>query len=146
MEIRLLNEDDLESLMELYIQLDEDNKTNSIQKSKEVWKQIRSYNNIIYIGAVDNNKVVSTCYLVVIPNLTVDGRSIGFIENVVTDKNYRRKGIGRKVIEMAIQIAKSNNCYKVILQSGIKRTEAHQFYKNIGFDDNTKKAFDLRLE
>ncbi len=146
MEIRLLNEDDLESLMELYIQLDKDNKSYSIQNTKEIWQQICSYKNIKYIGAIDNNKVVSTCYVVIIPNLTAGGKSICFIENVVTDKNYRRKGIGRKVIETAIQIAKDNNCYKVILQSGIKRKEAHQFYKNIGFDDNTKKAFDLRLE
>jgi hypothetical protein len=34
----------------------------------------------------------------------------------------------------------------VILQSGIARTEAHQFYENKGFDGESKKAFDMRLD
>ena len=145
MEIRLLNENDLESLLELYIQLDKQNEHYSINKSKEIWQKINSTKNIKYIGAIENNKVISTCYLVIIPNLTVGGKSIGFIENVITDHKYRKKGIGKKVIEMAIKISTENDCYKVILQSGIQRNEAHQFYRNIGFDDMTKKAFDLRL-
>lgn len=146
MEIRLLNKNDLESLLELYIQLDKQNENYSLIKLQKIWNEISlNNNNIYYIGAIDNNKVISTCYLVIIPNLTVGGKSIGFIENVITDEKYRKKGIGKKVIEMAINISKKNNCYKVILQSGIKREEAHNFYRNIGFNDMTKKAFDLRL-
>lgn len=81
----------------------------------------------------------------IIPNLTAHGRSICFLENVVTDSAYRKQGLASKVIEMAIEDAKSHSCYKVILQSNCKRTEAHKFYENLGFDGNLKKAFDLRL-
>lgn len=104
--------------------------------------------NIKYFGAVDaanGDRVVSTCFTMIIPNLTAHGRSICFLENVVTDSAYRKQGLARKVIEMAIEDAKSHNCYKVILQSNCKRTEAHKFYENLGFDGNLKKAFDLRL-
>lgn len=145
MEIRLLTENDLESLMNLYIQLDKKNEHYSINISTKIWNEIIANKNIYYIGAIENNKVISTCYLVIIPNLTVGGQSIGFIENVITDEKYRKKGIGKKIIEKAINISKENNCYKVILQSGIQREDAHSFYRNIGFSDTTKKAFDLRL-
>ena len=77
--------------------------------------------------------------------MTRNGKSIGFIENVITDKEYRRKGIGKNIMENAINYAKTQNCYKVILQSGNKRTEAHKFYELLGFDGESKKAFDLRL-
>ena len=50
------------------------------------------------------------------------------------------------MIGMAVGFAKERHCYKVILQSGKARTEAHRFYERIGFDGESKKAFDMRLE
>lgn len=146
MEIRELTKEDLASLLQLYIQLDANNGNLSLEKSKDVWNEIDTCKNIKYIGAVENGIVVSTCYLVIIPNLTNSSRPICFIENVVTDKDHRKQGLGSKVIQKAIAVAKENNCYKVILQSGVQRTEAHKFYEKIGFNGNTKKAFNLRLD
>ena len=143
---RLLTEKDLPSLLELYVQLDENNNDITAESSIPVWETISKNPNIKYFGAVAGDKVVSTCFTMIIPNLTAHGRSICFLENVVTDQNYRKQGLARKVIEMAIEDAKANNCYKVILQSNCKRTEAHKFYENLGFDGNLKKAFDLRLK
>lgn len=149
-ELRLLTEKDIPSLLELYIQLDENNRNLTTEGSLPVWEEISRNSNIKYFGAVDNSaaggpKVVSTCFTMIIPNLTAHGRSICFLENVVTDSAYRKQGLARRVIEMAIEDAKAHNCYKVILQSNCKRTDAHKFYENLGFDGNLKKAFDLRL-
>lgn len=147
MEIRELTEKDLPSLLELYIQLDERNQNLSPKESLELWKnKIQNNEGIKYFGAVDKDKVVSTCYCIIIPNLTNNNQSICFIENVVTDANYRKQGLAKKVLEKAVEYAKENHCYKAILQSGIKRTEAHKFYESLGFDGNSKKAFDMRLE
>lgn len=147
-EFRQLTQKDLPSLLELYVQLDENNKDLTTESSIPIWEEISKNPNIKYFGAVDTtngDRVVSTCFTMIIPNLTAHGRSICFLENVVTDSAYRKQGLARKVIEMAIEDAKSHNCYKVILQSNCKRTEAHKFYENLGFDGNLKKAFDLRL-
>ena len=146
MEIRELTKDDLPSLLELYIQLDESNKNLTVENSETIWKEIEATPNIKYFGAFDNKKVVSTCYCVIIPNLTSGNRPICFLENVVTDKDYRKQGLAKKVIDKAVEFARSRNCYKVILQSGIARKEAHQFYENLGFNGNSKKAFDMRLK
>ena len=103
--------------------LTENNKNIALVKSKEIWiKQIQENPNIKYFGAVENGKVVSTCYCVIIPNLTNFCQPICFVENVVTDKNYRNQGLGKKVIDKAIETAKKNNC--VVKQ---------------------KKAFDMRI-
>ena len=91
--------------------LTENNKNIALEKSKEIWiKQIQENPNIKYFGAVENGKVVSTCYCVIIPNLTNFCQPICFVENVVTDKNYRNQGLGKKVIDKAIETAKKNNC------------------------------------
>lgn len=146
MEFRKLTVSDLPSLLELYRQLDENDEQCSFEQNKRAWDEIEENSNIQYFGAIDDGKVVSTCYAVYIPNLTRGSRGICFIENVVTDKEYRKRGLASKVIDMAIAFAKEHHCYKAILQSGTSRTEAHRFYENKGFNGTSKKAFDMRLD
>lgn len=142
MEIRELTAEDLPSLLELYIQLDEANKDMTLEHSREVWeKEIKNNKYIKYFGVVDNGKVVSTCYCVIMPNLTHNGKSICYVENVVTDINYRKQGLAKKVIYTGLEFAKQNNCYKAVLMSNVKRVEAHKFYEKIGFKGDSKKAF-----
>ena len=147
MEIRELNEADLESLIKLYEQLDGKNGAFAVEDARPIWKnEIAENPNIKYFGAVENGKVVSTCFCAIIPNLTRLGGAICFVENVVTDKDFRKQGLGKKVMDKAIEFAREKNCYKVILESGAWRTEAHQFYRNLGFDDTAKKSFLLKLK
>ena len=146
MEFRTLTGTDLPSLLELYRQLQPEDGEILVESSAEVWKEIEKDKNIRYFGAVEDGRVVSSCYAVYIPNLTRGNRGICFVENVVTDSEYRRKGLASRVIEMAVAFAKERRCYKVILQSGIARTVAHRFYESMGFDGESKKAFDMRLD
>ena len=146
MEFRKLISSDLGSLLELYKQLDTDDIECPVEQSEKVWKEIEADADIQYFGAVDDGRVVSTCYAVYIPNLTRSNRGICYIENVVTDIAYRRLGLASRVLDMAIAFAKDRHCYKVILQSGTSRTEAHRFYKNKGFNGESKIAFDMRLD
>ena len=146
MEFRRLRESDLASLLELYKQLNPDDEYPSTEHSERVWKEIAENDDIRYFGAVDDGKVVSACYAVYIPNLTRCNRGICFIENVITDKAYRMRGLASRVMDLAIAFAKERHCYKAILQSGITRTEAHRLYAKKGFDGDSKKAFDMRLD
>jgi ribosomal protein S18 acetylase RimI-like enzyme len=138
-----LEERHLPSLMKLYEQLgspvDTDyDYTVNFRKSLE--------QGIKYFGAVDGDIVVSTCYVAIIPNLTHGGKPIAFIENVVTDEKYRRQGLGRIVMQMAIDYAKECNCYKVVLLSSSHRTNAHKFYESLGFDGDVKRGFVINFE
>ena len=146
MEFRQLTASDLDSLLELYKQLSSNDAECTKERYETVWKEIEENSNIQYFGAIDDGKVVSTCYAVYIPNLTRGGRGICFIENVVTDKDHRKLGLASRVIDMAVEFAKERDCYKAILQSGKSRTWAHQFYENKGFNGESKKAFDMRLD
>ena len=145
MEIKKISQKDLDTLMDLYVQLSPVNEGLSNEKRDEVWEQIQKDDKITYLGAYENDQLIATCFLTIIPNLSNQGRSIGFIENVVTDENWRGKGVGTQLLKKAIEIAKEQNCYKVFLESGITRTGAHEFYRTLGFDDTNKKAFNIRF-
>jgi len=140
----LLEESELLSLLELYKQLNSDDDAINEIAAKNIWENIKKQD-IKYFIAKENGKIIASCYLCIIPNLTRGGKSIGFIENVVTDIKYRRKGIGKTVLENAIKYARERNCYKVLLQSGKKRTDAHLFYESMGFDGESKRAFEWRF-
>ncbi len=147
MEFRELNENDLESLIKLYEQLDGANADFTVEDASSIWKsEIEGNKNIKYFGAFQDGKIVSTCFCLIIPNLTHIGSSACFVENVVTDMAFRGQGLGRKIMEMAIAFARERNCYKVILESASFRKEAHQFYRNLGFDGDAKKAFIMKLK
>ena len=83
MEYRRLGSEDLPSLLELYTQLDESNRSASEEKSEAVWRKIEENDNIRYFGAVEDSRVVSSCYAVIVPNLTRGNRPICFVENVL---------------------------------------------------------------
>lgn len=99
----------------------------------------------MYFVAEEAGTLAGSCNITIIPNLTRGGRPFAVIENVITDIAYRRRGIGRSLIEMAVAYAKESNCYKVQLLSGSERTGAHRFYESLGFSGNRKKGFDMRL-
>jgi ribosomal protein S18 acetylase RimI-like enzyme len=143
-EYGILTENELLSLLKLYQQLNPADDIMSEETAKNVWKDIKN-KNIKYFTAKENGEIIASCYVCIIPNLTRGGKSIGFIENIITDAKYRRMGIGKTVVKNAIEYAKEQNCYKVLLQSGNIRTEAHGFYEAIGFDGGSKRAFEMRL-
>ena len=53
--------------------------------------------------------------------------------------NYQKQGLGRKLIDTAIQWAKEMGIYTLRLNSGINRKEAHQFYRRISFGEEKEQ-------
>jgi len=47
-----------------------------------------------------DGKIVSSCNISIIKNLTRNLRSYGSIENVITDSNYRKKSYATKAINI----------------------------------------------
>ncbi|MGF9872761.1 GNAT family N-acetyltransferase [Bacillus tropicus] len=60
----------------------------------------------------------------------------GEILIISVDSTIRRKGIGQVLMDYAEQLAKKHNCIGTWLVSGIKRVEAHPFYKKLGYEVN----------
>jgi len=144
-EYGIAKKEHLPMILELYKQLIPEEIPIDINIANNIWEKIEN-NNIKYFIAMEDNKIISSCYLAIIPNLTRNGKSNGFIENVITDTQYRKRGIGKKVIELAIEYGKQNNCYKIVLQSSYKRKENHIFYEKCGFDGDLKRAFEIRFK
>lgn len=55
---------------------------------------------------------------------------------LVVDQNYRRQGIGERLIQTAEEWAREKGATKLVLNSGNRdeRSDAQQFYKDRGFE------------
>ena len=101
-----------------------------------VKKQISDSGKSILVAENDDVNVVGMLSLIFLPRLNRNNLELYIPEIIVTEK-YQKKGIGTKLMKACISLAKENQCHKIRLESGTFRKEAHQFYKNLGFETNS---------
>jgi len=143
---RIIEEDELQKLMDLYEHLHPGESTHVTDRTISSWGSIMKNREIITVFVIELDGILaSSCVLSVIPNLTRGGRPYGLLENIVTHPVYRKKGLGKAVVTGAISHARDRNCYKVMLLSDSKRTEAHAFYEAVGFERGKKIGFVISL-
>ena len=144
--VREARKEDLTELLNLYLFLHEDTVPENSRLLENTWKTIiEDENHHIIVNEV-NGKIVSSCVCVIIPNLTRNLRPYAFIENVVTNEDYRGKGFASECLNYAKEIAIKNNCYKMMLLTGTKNEKTLNFYRNAGYNSEDKTAFILWLE
>ena len=59
-----------------------------------------------------------------------------YIPELIVTEKFRYSGVGKKMIQHCIDIAKKKGCYRIRLESGNQRKESHIFYKSIGFEQS----------
>ena len=99
------------------------------------------------LAAVARNRLIGVLQLTFIPYLTYRGGWRAMIEGVRVDGSVRSAGIGRKMIEWAIERARARHCHLVQLTSDKARPDAIRFYESLGFvasHEGMKLHFDQR--
>lgn len=145
--IEKLRKEDVKNLIELYKQLNPEIDIDSVSPilMDDYFYGISLGGNFnIFVLKVDN-KIVSTCTFAIIPNIAQGMKPNGIIESFVTDKDNRRKGYGKKLIEYILEFARDIGCLKVSLLTK-NDNEAIQIYENVGFKENIRRSFVLTLD
>jgi GNAT superfamily N-acetyltransferase len=142
--IRIAVERDFEGIMNLLRQLNPEDPAITDGRDKITFAQIIKEPSLRILVLEENGKIISTCYLNIIPNLTRNASPYAVIENVVTDLAFRNQGFSQKLMKFALESAWKAGCYKVMLQTGSKREGTHKFYAACGFVEGEKFAFNAR--
>ena len=132
---------DLEGLLMLYMQLHDNPFPDIDERIDSIWNSIVNDPNHHIIVAEEDGKIVSSCVCVIIPNLTRGQRPYAFVENVITDEKWRKKGLATACLNFARDIANKENCYKMMLLTGSKEKSTLDFYERAGYNKNDKTAF-----
>lgn len=145
-DIRPLTDHDLPALLRLYAQLHPDDAPADDFTIMSAWRKIQQNDLIKVLGLFENQKLVSSCVLNIIPNLTRGARPYALIENVITHRDSRRRGFGRAVLERAVDIARSIGCYKIMLMTSSKDEAVHGFYQSCAFSSEDKTAYNMYIQ
>lgn len=141
--IRKAAAEHLPSILELYAQLSVTDQLPSTEEASATWARMLSNEMMSVHIAELEGRAVATCVLVVVPNLTRNMRPFAVIENVVTEKGLRGSGLGKRVVQAAVEQAWAEGCYKVMLLTGRKDEAVLGFYEACGFSRG-KTAFEVR--
>jgi predicted GNAT family acetyltransferase len=140
--IREMNRNDLKGLLALYRHYGESQlPIEDLNRANKYWSRIETDQNIIYFVCEFCGMIVSSCFLLIFPQLTRDGQPYGLIENVITHNDYRKKGYATALLKHSLKIAWEKNCYQVMLMTGNKQAEAINLYKKVGFQAGIKEGF-----
>lgn len=139
--IREVSIDDLDGLMKLYMQLHNNPMPEKSAGIFELWDRIVDDKDHHIIVAEEDGDIVSSCVCVIIPNLTHNQQPYAFVENVITDERYRKRGLATQCLNFAKEIALRENCYKLMLLTGSKEEGTLNFYRQAGYNSEDKTAF-----
>ena len=105
--------------------------------SFEEFKNELSNSNNIYLVAQLENKIVGICFSQIKEisnNRIMKDRKILNIGDICVDEKYQRNGIGKKLYNQIVQIAKEKNIHNVELMVWKFNKNAIKFYENLGMN------------
>ncbi len=132
--IRKMECDDYEDIHQLNKEL---MYTYTLNKTKDnINKLLKNKEEYLYVY-VANGKVIGyihgSSYQLLFSDKLIN------ILGLVISKNYRKDGIGKKLLNY-LEVEASRNGYEgVILKTGIERVEAHKFYRKCGYTEEKKQ-------
>ncbi|QIP83517.1 GNAT family N-acetyltransferase [Streptomyces sp. Tu 2975] len=97
------------------------------------YERLRTDPNQLLMVAERGDSVVGTLQLTVVPGLSRRGSTRSIIEGVRVHRSERGQGLGRQLIEWAIEESRKQGCHLVQLTSDAARPDAHRFYEQLGF-------------
>jgi GNAT superfamily N-acetyltransferase len=90
-------------------------------------------NHLLLVSEVEG-RVVGVLQLSFLPHLTYEGGWRAQIEGVRVDESLRSQGVGRAMIEAAVDMAREKGCHLVQLTTDRRRPKALDFYLSLGFE------------
>jgi GNAT superfamily N-acetyltransferase len=133
--IRQAGHDDLPCILGLYKELESDeNAVLTQEQATAVFNRISTYPNYKIYVALAGSETVGTFSLAIMDNLAHLGMPSGLIEDVAVKSEWQGKGIGKNMMQFALERCREYGCYKAALSSNKKRVEAHRFYEALGFE------------
>lgn len=133
MNIRIANINDAVSIRSLLHQLDYPTQLEQLTNKIEKLINHPDQSLIVY----DDGSVKAVMSIHFTPQLGLEG-DFAIISYFAVDEAARSEGIGLKLEDYCVQLAKDRNCDRIQVHCHIRRTEAHRFYERQGYQESRK--------
>ena len=131
--IRQATLDDVKDILQIYAESLDNGKVLSVEKAQRVFLKQQQYPDYKVFVAEYEQQLVGTFALLIMENMAHQVTPSAVVEDVGVIPAMQGKGIGKVMMEYALNYAKEKGCYKMSLSSNLRRDKAHQFYESLGF-------------
>lgn len=138
MSVRKARLADIQEIIRLLTELGRPKPEDRIQRTKfrkTILEYLHDKDRQVFV-AVHDSKIVGMASLVFLSRLNQTSTEL-WIPDLIINENYRSIGIGRQIMKTCEKIAKQRKCFRIRLESGNKRKDAHLFYRKIGFEQSS---------
>lgn len=126
--IGIARDGDSKELTELYRKLYEGDEKQKFYSSKVVPSAVK-FGNRIFIAKA-NKKIVGFCWAIWYEH--IKNKGVGIIEELYVDEGYRRKGIGKKLVDNVLKFLYKKSIV-VFVTTGSEMKDTQRFYESMGF-------------
>ena len=141
--IRDMFVDDIPQLEKLYRQFWSEE--SSIETMNKQFEKLLKNESHIFLVAIENNKLIGSVMGVICGELYGDCKPFLVLENMIVDKNYRNRGVGKALVSELERIAANRDCSQIIFVTERNRVDAVKFYESAGYSSETHVGFKKKL-
>ena len=140
-EIKELTKEDLRACGGLFETLENLTQVDylDLETSEKLLDKIHTQDGHVFVAIIEHEIIGATTILIE-QKFIRGGKKCGHIEDVVTRKEYQGQGIAGALINRAIDYARQEGCYKIILDC---EERIKGFYEKFGFVEKEKQ---MRLD
>jgi len=77
---------------------------------------------------------------------TAEGGKAAWFEDFIVQPEYRRQGIGTRLLEYVIQQARAEGVLRITLLTDLQNDNAQDLYRKLGFVNSSMQAMRLKLQ
>ncbi len=110
---------------------------------RKVYEEIIENENDFMFFLIENDEYVGFCHGTFFNTFWLSGQTC-YLSSIITDETKRRQGLAHKLVDRVKILAKERGCAAIVLDSGMPRVDAHQFYEKYGFE-KAALCFELKL-
>ncbi|MEM7286049.1 MAG: GNAT family N-acetyltransferase [Actinomycetota bacterium] len=137
--IRAAVEDDLVPMLRLLSRADEGRDAVADEPSelqRSTWATMLATDTVTVYVADGRTELAGTATLIAAPTLGYDCRPTAFVESVLVNSAWRRRGVARAILTRLLDDAAAQGCHKIQLLAHKRHATdgAHDFYRSLGFE------------
>jgi GNAT superfamily N-acetyltransferase len=133
--IREATEGDIAAVLHLYVDSGlDDAEPLPLAAAVDIFRRMKTYPYYRLWVAEDAGRMIGTYALLIMETIPHAGAPSAIVEQVAVASAAQGTGVGKLMMQHAMDEASAAGCYKLHLSSNMKRKQAHAFYESLGFE------------
>jgi len=134
-EVRALTERDTVSLLRVWTAFQEQSGGDVLtdqQLQPVLDRAFATDSDFWFVGAFDGETLVGIVSVAFAPS-TYRASPFAWCDDMFVDPRWRRRGIGRSLMERVVELADTRGCSNILVATGESEQAAHDFYEDLDF-------------